>query len=218
MEAPLMIAVCGFIRCGTSCTAGILSQLGVPMGQSWLRPNPKNPRGFYEARGLHIIRAASFTPLLFAKPLNTHRDRVRLLKKWLAVRVRQSGPVIGGKLPGLCLMVPDMLAAWPQVKFIIPERPAAEMVASRMRNRKRVLSEAENARLVAHVQEVLDTRDKALAEGNADVLRYPFTDLINSPAMTIDKIIAFCGLTPTTEQRDAAIAFVDPQLVHYKGT
>lgn len=212
-QAPLprVIVVVGPSRCGSSCMAGVLQELGVPMGDDNWRPNWKNPMGFFEDKGLmDIWRDAYPKDGHFVSRLEPENGTVRL-RAWAQRRFNE-GPMIGGKQEVLCYLIPEMAAAWPDLRVVIPERPAEEIARSMHRagfNKALSLDDT-----IAKVQRQIDIRDAAIASCGIRSLRVSFDALTRDPATAVDRLIAFCGLTPTTEQRAAAIAFIRPELKH----
>jgi hypothetical protein len=212
-KVPAVIAVVGPMRSGTSCTAGMLHKLGVSVGRKFTIPNKNNPKGFYEALELRKICWASYKEPRMTEH-NTRADRVQLLRNWAAGR-NSDGKTIGAKHPTLCLMLSEMLEAWPQLKVITTDRPVEEILASLRKASwwKPLPEEVRQSTL----QKMLDRRDADLAALNIPTLRLPFADVIHDPTAAVDAMIAFGGLSPTDEQRAAAIAHVDPTLKHHGG-
>lgn len=217
VELPI-VAVVGQFRGGTSAVAGVLHKLGCSMGAAFRKPSKANPRGFFEAQALaKLCRQAYKEPWL--KEQNTFADRVAALKAWAAMRRRQvGGRIFGGKHPTLCLMVPEMLEAWPDCRIIAVERAVEESEASLLSLGWGWPEEAVRTVL----RRMIETRDAALAtiEDQGRVLRLPYRDLIEKPELTISMLKNFCGLNniggvkmkPTCSQNKAAMAFIEPKL------
>lgn len=204
-----VIAVLGPIRSGTSCVAGMLHHLGLPMGVSWRPPDRLNPRGFFEDAGLHQIRKASFRRFFDTWGKNTYGNRVWLLKSWLHKRSHE-GPIIGGKNPHLCKMVPEMDDAWPKWKAVVVVRPSEDVARSIPWFPR--LSIAEKAKLV---DAICRKRDADLLERCVSALTVQFADVLRNPAAVSSQLAAFCGLSPAPEQLAAAAKFVEPNLSHH---
>jgi len=212
---PSIILILGVHRSGTSCMAGILSHLGVPMGRSGLRPNGGNPKGFYEDRLLRQLSRrcgrVEFPRQRFTVPFP---QRVALLRQWCRQRSRQSvdEPIIGGKLPALGMMVRELDTAlkgrW---KAIVTERSIKESARSRHKWRWRLQSVAS---IESDLLELAAKRDADLQRFAVPVLRVSFANLLGEPVATVAAVIAFCGLSPSPQQLQAAIASVDPKLNH----
>jgi GR25 family glycosyltransferase involved in LPS biosynthesis len=215
-EAPARLAdrpvivVLGPFRGGTSCTAGLLHQLGVNMGASWstIRGNPK---GTFEARQL-----AQFCRQAYQEPQLTERmsrsRRVAGLRKWLEDRV-QAVPApapIGAKHPSLCLMVPEILEVAPAAKFVAVQRPIPECVAS--------LAKLKNwgwpaADIYPTLRRMVETRDRDLAALSADrVLRIDYAAIVADPAAAVRTLAAFAGVDPDPDTLATSAAWVDPML------
>jgi hypothetical protein len=199
----VLVAVLGQFRGGTSAVAGVLHTLGVDMGSGWPKLR-SNQNGTYEDRVLaKLCRRAYHEPDL------TRRLKHEVIRRRLAkyVRSRPLGTV-GVKHPTLCLMVPQIIKACDNVRFIAVERPIAESVRSirkRMWRWSEQQAEEGTKRLIA-------ARDRELAKCGKPVLRIAYHDLLANPRKVVDMLIKFCGISPGRKAIDAAIAFVDSNL------
>ena len=218
VKLPIVVAVCGLPRSGSSCLAGVLHHLGIPMGRSWIRPGKANPKGFFEDRMLNHIRQECGGRKIWTNPniIRPHRT-VRLLRQWRRDR-NDGSPIIGGKLPPfLARIIPEMNRAWPHdLRILVPERPIMDSAKSAAKGRfwqGRTPKQVHNLFVP-----VVQKQDADIERLQVPCLRVQFTDLMNHPAEAIATIIAFCGLSPTDEQRMAAISFVDPDLNHHTKT
>jgi len=224
VQLPRVVAVVGPSRCGSSCIAGVLQRLGVPMGEDyWVPPDWKNPKGYYEDKGLVALWRAAYPRPGSQRSRLSREEGTARLRRWLKRRAQDGPPaaagksLIGGKQEVLCYLVPEMAAAWPDVRIIIPERPVAEIVASMVRAGFNTNLTPEQ--ITAKVQAQIAARDQALCDLDSTaapmpLLRLPFADVVRAPRGAIDKIMAFLGINPTPQQVQAAVEFVDPQLKH----
>jgi hypothetical protein len=186
----LVVAVIGPARSGTSCTAGIVHYLGISMGTRLRRPSRKNPKGFFEDRPFQVIV----------------RNPGNRVTKFRAYARQRGGEVIGVKAARLCVHVPSLVSAFPNLKVITVDRPIPEIVASLKKNRRNVSP--------SFVKRRIQKRDNDIQSLKVDVLRLQYHETLKDPTGTVDKIIAFLGITPTEEQRAKAIEFIDPSLWH----
>jgi len=211
MNIPPIIAVVGVFRSGTSCTAGILHKLGVSMGNRFESPRAGNPRGFYEAKGLARICRQSFKePLMIEQ--NTFDDRIKALREWGMARVRNDVP-IGAKHPTLCLMVPEMVEAWPGMKIIAVDRPIEQVIQSMLRRGWwKSLSFDQKADVL---RKMLAKRDADIAALKVPTMFVDYASLIGEPTTSIERMIYFADLLPTVKQIQAAKDHVDPSLQHF---
>jgi hypothetical protein len=210
VTARPLIVVLGPFRGGTSCTAGLLHQLGVSMGAGWstIRGNPK---GTFEARQLaKFCRAAYQEPQLVERMSRSRR--VAGLRTWLADRVDavpEPAP-IGAKHPSLCLMVPEILEVAPAAKFVAVQRPVPECVASLGKLRNWGWPAAD---IAPTLRRLVETRDRDLSALPADrVLRIDYHAIVSDPAAAVRTLAAFAGVDPSAETLAAAAAWVDPAL------
>lgn len=209
MPLPEVIAVVSPPRSGSSCVAGLIHTLGVSMGRSLVRPGPMNPRGFYEAVPL-LQLCREFFPRPHFESQDTVKAQASALRQWAASRSDEVR--IGAKQFGLCFMLPAMELAWPRMKLVIVERPPEAILQSMIASRRWT---AHQARKIVAL--TIGRRAEGLARIAAPRLTLPYEDVLNDAASAIDRLIDFCGLEPSPDQRAAAIAFVDPKLRHYGG-
>lgn len=207
LQRPL-VAVVGPFRSGTSCVAGVLHRLGVSMGRRW--PSIRgNPRGTYEAVVLsRICRQSYREPWMGRRPAaDRATDRLR---QWLARREPSPSGILGAKHPTLCLLLPELLAAWPDVRVLAVDRPAEEAAASgRDRNWP---GWHQTDRIVSMLRDMARSRDAAIANAVASCLRMAYYDVLADPAEAVQRIVDWASLAPAPEQIDAAVAFVEPSL------
>ncbi|GAB4133018.1 MAG: hypothetical protein Kow0040_14690 [Thermogutta sp.] len=205
-------AVVGPFRSGTSCVAGILHALGISMGAQLPSPEQTkrfNPKGTFEA-----VWLAKMCRRFFNEPEMIEQvprpQRIAELRRWAEDRTRQVGQdrLIGAKHPTLCLMVEDMIEAWPDVRFIAVNRPVEESIKSALAGGW--LPTAERA-----IPMMIEARNQALERVCSPVLWLEYHDLLKNSANAIERLIAFCGIDPTSQQIEAAVAFVDHDLRHH---
>lgn len=207
MSPSTVIMICAPQRSGTSCVAGILNALGIPMGFSWRGADNGNPTGYFEDTLLRDIAQASVPETLEDTRLNTFEDRVQLFRQWVEIR-SADGPVIGGKYPALCTCVAEIVAAIPDVRFIVPERSSQDCANSMHARRWAHLSWFEKR---VRFQMAINQRDADIKASGAPVLRFPFAGMIQQPDVIVRQIAAFCEVPLTA----AAISFIKPQLNHH---
>ena len=203
LPIPMVVAVVGTGRSGTSLTAGILHHLGISMGRHLRAPSPANPRGFFEALPLLEICRERCSP----------QNRIRKFRRWAIERRKRDGDVIGCKYALLCHQIPEMVKAWPRLKIVSINRPLDEIVSSMVK--ARIDKPFDNPRAMERLAKSrITARDQAFAKLKLDVLHLEFSSILSDPAATIDALCKFTGISPTEEQRATALAFVDPSLRH----
>jgi hypothetical protein len=197
---PPIIAVLGQFRSGTSVTAGVLHELGVCMGNS-LYEIPEHR--YFEARQLVDICRRCFSEPDLA-PLIERDARVALLRDWAQMRRRtDANRVFGGKHPLLCLLVPELVEAWGDVLFVRTERPVEESVASAHRHFGWPVEITQRS-----FAAMLEKRNADLEPHAAKTLTIGFYDLLSQPEAEIERLICFTSISPTPEQRAAALNLV----------
>lgn len=198
----IVVCVLGQFRGGTSCVAGVLHALGVPMGSGWPTRPRSNPRGTFEDRALAKLCRRAFREPGLVQQLPS-AQRIRRFRRWADHR---EGRLIGAKHPTLCLCVPQLVAAWPAVRFVAVDRPPQESVASMARAMWRWSTD----QAAAGTRRLIETREKDLAASGRPVHRVAYHDLLTDPAAAVAALIAALDLQPTEEQRHAAIASINP--------
>ena len=212
-QVPNVIAVVGPFRSGTSCVAGMLHVLGVSMGQRFMPPLPPNPKGFFEAVNLrHVCQRICQTPLrkdagLFADA----SKRVNPLRKHIEFRSGESNP-LGVKHPNLCFLVSDMAEAWPGVKIVAVTRDINAVVASMLKSN--LLPKRPESELCEAISRMISARGKAIEELQVPCLSLRYPDILDHAQQTVENLISFCGISPTPQQIEEAVAFLDRELCH----
>ena len=207
---PPVVAVVGPYRGGTSCIAGAMHHMGVIMGHQFFTGGQKaSPKGCFEAQRLFDICLACYPEPRFVegKPYNR---RVALLKGWLIGR--KTEPIIGAKHPKLCLLIPEMLEAWPGCKLVVVHRPIEESVQSL--DKLGWWKPAQQPESL--IRRLVETRDKDLAKVPEDrVLHLDYGQFLNDPRSGLEAVAKFVGIDPLPEQYDNACKHVDQGLKHY---
>lgn len=202
-----MVAVLGPFRGGTSCTAGVLHNLGINLGRKFKQPTRANPTGFFEAQQLAQICRQAFKEPWLAQRL-TPDQRIPRLRRWAEDRRAEPVRLCGGKHPTLCMMVPDLVTAWgANTRFIAVDRPIEEVRASLTR-----LGWGWCENSIHNVPPMMVVRRNMELEKlpSDQVLHLDFHELRKSTADQVERICKFLEHEPTTEQRQAAIDFVNP--------
>ncbi len=208
---PTVIAVVGPYRGGTSAVAGALHHLGIIMGHQFFTGGQHaSPKGCFEAKRLYDICFTCYPEPKFAEGKPRNR-RVALLRGWLDGRASE-GAVIGAKHPKLCLMVPEMLEAWPGCKLVVVNRPIEESVQSldKLGWWKQV------QRPEDLIRRLVQTRDRDLAKVPPDrVLSIDYGQFLENPKTGLEAVAKFAGIEPTPDQYQKACEHVDRGLKHY---
>lgn len=199
----VVIAVLGQFRGGTSCVAGLLHALGVSMGSGWRTPR-SNIKGTFEGAALgRLCREAFREPAL--QDRMSPANRIKRFRRWASCR---RDPLIGAKHPTLCLCVPQLVVAWPAVRFVAVDRPASESVASMAKAmRSWTPQQAEDG-----TRRLIQTRDANLATCGRPVIRVSYHDLLANPESITRSLVGFTGVTPDEATIQKAIATVNPKL------
>lgn len=212
-DRPVTAAVMGMYRGGTSCTAGILWHLGACMGVNLRGRDAKNSRGYFEPLWLsNQLRGLIRERTLEASFVED--ERVEVLTKWLSdVRsfVKSDRVVIGAKHPLLSVMGPELDRAWGHSLHVIAvDRDLDDIIESLRRSGFPWVQHVADCR--SYVERFMSIRD-AYLEGR-DHLRLRYEELLRDPRRQVERIIDYLGCTPTAQQVEQAVAFVQPSLNH----
>lgn len=196
---PTVVAVIGTPRAGTSCTAGLIHMLGVSMGTKLRPARPRNPKGFFED-----------IPLRQVCSLRKGPKRIKRFRAWAVARAAEG--IVGAKDGKLCKQIPQIVKAWSKLKVVAVDRPISEVVDSMQKAGS--FKRMNRQRMESMARDWTACRDADLSRLKVDCLRVNFRDVVNDTQVVIDRIVEFLGISPTAEQRQAAMEFVDPTLYH----
>ena len=210
---PVVLAVVGPYRGGTSCVAGAIHHMGIIMGHKFFAGNRSgqeaSPKGCFEAQRLWDICLTCYPEPSF-ESRRQYARRVELLRGWLIGRKKEHPP-LGAKHPKLCLMIPEILEAWPDCKIISVHRDIKESAES-LRKLGWWVKTWEPEKLINHL---VDTRDRDLNKVPEDrVLHVEFSQFVREPQEQLEAIASFVGAEPSKEQYQRAVEHVDPELKH----
>jgi len=206
--------VLGMHRSGTSAVAGMLDRLGVRMGPKgakpdWIGRHWSNPMGHFENPDIVWLNG---------RILGYDGSGVHESPRWdeIPERARALGPEIdrtlraaegepwGWKDPWSVLTIEEFLPKLHDPRFIFVYRDP-DQVAQSLFRREGTGSE-ESHRIAARFAAKL--ADIAARHPEVPKLELRFEDVMHHPSATIDRLVAFAGLTPSPEQRRAAEALI----------
>jgi hypothetical protein len=208
--APVVVLVFGAPRSGTSCVAGLLHHLGIPMGDV-RKAGPLNPRGFFEDEALTKLCNSMVGDALKGGIKRSLHARIVQLEKWLEWRCLD-GPVIGGKHPKLLRLVDEVAVAIPNLRAVVVRRGAgvcAQSIHDSWRSR------VPAALIATMVVAAVCKCENDLLRHNIPTLKLAYRGVLESPTEAVAALADFCGIQPTAEQRMAAVLSVDSSLNHY---
>jgi hypothetical protein len=206
--APV-IGVVGPFRSGTSCVAGVLHTLGVPMAAALPGPVSFNRKGTFEAPLLAKLCRRFFREPDMEEQMPSEL-RVAFLRRWLIDRTLSArGGPIGAKHPSFCLMLPDLGVSWPHFRAVFVTRNLASAIKSG-------LSVGWLPTAGTVIPAMLRERDKAASSLHIPIHHVQYEELLDDPARVIDDLVRFCELPVTSEAKRAAIMFVDAGLCHHR--
>lgn len=205
-----IVMVIGPPRSGTSCVAGVLAKLGLPMGDTWQK-NSGNPKGYFEDRPLKRIHEASMGEIWEPERKNSFEARVGMLREWAAKRHAKDGDLIGGKYPHLMCMVPEMCEAFGDSwRAIATMRPAIDSARSMKRLRHMTVERKRDG-----IQKAIGVRDRELVERGVKTLYVPYPGIVMLPHYWVTTLCRFAGLPRRKGKIAAAIDHIDPKLNHH---
>jgi len=215
-------------RCGSSCTAGLLEILGLPLGDSFLTAgtiaqHSWNPKGFFE--DLHTLQlldlmliemtASALTPIFIDWNNHPQRADCKLrIKNDLQKRFNTFSS-FGIKSPPMALFLPLYYEAAQELgytpKIIVIKRNTEEVYASWKNIWHTVLTDNQ-------VVEAVDCYLKAISfyAPLYDHIEVEFNDVIHNTKMIVEKFNRFLPELKLYENVENEIKnFIDKDLKHY---
>ena len=197
-------AILGSYFGGVNTIAGVVSRLGLPLGQT-LGAVPGTLH-YHEDHALGEICRRSFKePWL--EELRTETERTAHLRRWAGLQCRdlpEGVQTICGKHPILSLMGPELVAAWNQPKFIRIERDAADCLAALEAARWRWHPSA-----VKHALTLLEkSRQEFFEKHGGPVLSLDYDRIKADPESAVTEICEFLEHDPTEDQALDAAALI----------
>lgn len=216
-KGKILAVVLGPFRSGTSAMTGALVQAGAHPGHRVIRPNARNPKGFFEAVALQRACYDIYPEPLLHLAVTDPIQRALKLGQWLEAQLTVENPIIVAKHPVLCFLTSEMEAMWPGVRYISMHRPIEKAAAS-----LNAIPEWHD-RIAAHGYDValdcitrLDTaRDDFLlglksADEDGRFVRVQYDELVDNPRGAMLPVRELLHLSDA--QYDRAVAFIDPAL------
>jgi len=221
-----VVCILGMHRSGTSVVSRLVNLLGVDLGSdSYLTASgPDNPKGYWEHRAFVEIndrilaafggrwdRAPAFPcDWLRAPELSEPRERARQLLH----DEFSSTPMWGWKDPRTSLTLPFWQELVGQMRYIIPVRNPAAVVASLVQRNGMSTDEAE-ALWLSHTHAIL-----AATTGQPRLFVF-LEDLMDRPPVLMQQIAGFLGVperaTDVAIQNEAS-GFIEQRLYHHRST
>lgn len=212
-----VISVQGTGRCGTSVTAALLTDLGIPIDTDLVEPAPMNPAGFFEPKRAVELNEALRTTLGFVDTVpGAWRPTPAQTPAFDAVMAELEHYVAAQRAAHELLVLKDprlsrLLWAWePSLRrhfdehfVVIVHRSAAGVVGSYLRN-GRTSEEAATVWLL---------RTLGYERGSRHLPRVwiRFEDLLADPVATFGSVTDFLGMAPADP---SVFARVDAGLNH----
>lgn len=204
---PAVVAVVGVFRSGTSCIAGLLHTLGVSMGRKFYEGRKHmNPKGFFESVELQRACNKMISEPRMSRAVPSRECSVTL-RGLIEDRIGDSDP-LGLKHPSLCMLVPEMVKAFPKLKIVAVSRDLNDAVKSQ--NMDGWWPQASDTEKLAIFEGMLHTRDRDISMFQPETLWLDYEDVLSDSAATVKKLVEFVGLTPSASQLEEALKFVDP--------
>lgn len=192
--------VLGTPRSGTSCVAGVLHYLGVPMGETLFPPCEMNAKGSFQDLDFEgcFDRLQTHIPEVLDKSLVAWNKFSAITQK------RCSGGDWGAKFRMAAVVLPEFKQICSHdIRLIITKRNPQQSVSS--------LSQWCPAEY-QDSQEIIDRATAAVeaVERTTDlpILSIDFEELMSAPLATVERIAEFVGRDMT----QAAAEFIDPAM------
>ena len=209
---PVEVVILGMHRSGTSMIAGLLTRLGVHMGDKLVGACWSNPMGHFEDQEFYelnerILRAAGGTwdappgREAILRQADTFNGEIATLVGGRTPRAW------GWKDPRTCLTAELFLPHLRNARFIVCHRQAASIAASlERRNRMETEAALELTRAYEEGMDSLFTSHPGLARIDLD-----YRAVLDDPGAAVGQIVEFLGLEPSPSARHHAAALVLPR-------
>lgn len=201
-----LVAVMGAHAKGASTVAGVLHQLGIPMGRSF-----RGSLGSGVSHGHEATELATMCESMFALPhlveTTSKQHRIELLKIWAAGHTKTfvgSHKMVGGMHPLFSLLGADLIEAWGEPSFICVESDALEMAEAMVAR----FPDWSVSRCVAVARHLIDAQETFLRASDARVLRLPQSALCGSGRKMVQQVCEFLNFEATREAFEQAVALV----------
>ncbi len=200
------ILVLGTPRSGTSCVAGVLHHLGVPMGERLMRADDWNPAGYFQDLDFEEILFDAYDGWGFPawddpRPANYAECAASVAA--LARQKSETHRIWGTKSNRLAFFLDAFKAgAGDDVRIIRTFRPKAQSVASLRERSGRTA--AWSAGIITRMGNAIDQ----VSLTHPPVLTVNFANLLSDPRTHVTRIANACGLPVL----DEAVRWVDPSL------
>jgi hypothetical protein len=199
--------------------AGILSHLGVQMGEHRNRADPFNQKGYYEdLRFINLHRAISGTveePFRHSHRLpawdpQLNAEQLVLYRRLVETAGRTQGQLWGVKDPELTYYLPTFAGIAAElgitVKIVVPRRPLPAVIASLERKFNNPVERVE--RVVADYHARLEL---LINRWNGPLLQISYERCLDAPEAVVQRIAGFLEVP----FRDEAAQFVTRSLRHF---
>jgi GT2 family glycosyltransferase/glycosyltransferase involved in cell wall biosynthesis len=222
-STPQIVCVLGMHRSGTSLITALLQSLGAHLGppEHMMKPQPDNPRGFYEHQLLNDIDEEilarlggswSEPPVLTAgwetgPALGDLRQRARaVIQQDFA-----AAPLWSWKNPRTCLTLPFWQRLLPSMRYVICLRNPIDVARSLRRRNGFSLDKGVDL-WMTHV-----TSSLSHTSGRRRLLMF-YEDVMGDVDLAGERLAAFLGrrdLGERAEIREAGRALLEPESQHY---
>lgn len=211
-KARKTVMVLGCPRSGTSLLSGLLSKLGVNMGNNLRRPDKYNPEGYFEDIELLAINERLFTraggvtwgmiiPTKEALRRVFEEDKEEIKR---AIKKRNENKIWGFKV-GANLTAENWLSYLKNPTVLIIFRNPLSVINS-MKETKGISLRVASFVLINHLKSILHFCNKY--EKKIPINFYEFEKIKANPRRTVLKLVQILEIPITKEKIEEAIAFV----------
>lgn len=214
------VLVLGAPRSGTSCVSGVLHHLGVNMGMGHLgKGNAWNQRGYYEdLRWQKLNKQITGERYGHEQPKAISKKQSESYKA--LAELCDTNYLWGIKDPRLCFTAQFIWPWLADARIVSVERPAEAAAVSLMRHSQgnykgRYAMNGKEARALIDLWN--EARENRLRQFWGPVLRVQYQELVDRPDEGVDALarFAFHGIRGPSPDRQAAVKFIEPGLMHH---
>lgn len=205
------------VRSGTSVVAGMLTILGVSMGDMLRGPNKYNAKGYFEDDHFldlvnRIHQARSGSKMLPVVLRDTDVLPKELEEEFKHLVESHSKELWGFKAPAACYLLSLVERYVKDPYYIVCNRDPIEIASSCMRVEEHILPAWFD--WYTYAKDFMGTCLRE-TEGKRRLV-VDFDDIMDSPSKVVRGIVDYLGIDASEESVLTAASFVDPSLRHNK--
>ena len=203
-----MVVILGPYRSGTSLVAGLAKRVGGWAGSSDIRrPNIGNPDGYVEEPRLDAIlkEHVSVPEHIVSEEVSEISGDLVEWRISMEDECPENSSFIVAKNPLFCLVIPQIIDAWPDARFVSLTRNRVHSIKS-IGDRNWGWTDEE---IINAIDTMITQRDGGLPKGSLNI---GYDEIVDNPRTGVEGLIQFLGISPSESQKQAAIGAISRNL------